>query len=240
MNERKKMSRSVIILITIIILIAFGILINTLVNNSSSRIQIPDEIIEVSPIFSNYIDEGTDFTIDQDNPDFKKTRNGEQLKYIVGKDIEPGTYTLYTDTGNPEIHLELGIIQSDFVNSKVGITESDSYFNLTLTPNTFDPFYNLLLSPGDVVEFKNIPDAEFSHRFVAQTDYVTYDHGLSGVFAYEVSTRDEQVNFAENDLYRAWFFTNENGYVFEESDGNEYQFEHSRGSYMIIDYRKSF
>ncbi|WOO86936.1 hypothetical protein RZE82_07410 [Mollicutes bacterium LVI A0039] len=138
------------------------------------------KISENYDLFPKEIPQGEEFTISPDNDKYIERLNSVDLMLVVGRDIEPGLYTIIYEGGD-----FLAIDQT----------------LVSFSPNEPGTYYNIPLVEGDTIKssYYSNESNEFTHVFKPQTDYVEYQDGYNGIFAYGRSNFNPNVEISAED-----------------------------------------
>lgn len=140
---------------------------------------------QYAPLLDLTIGQGTEFGIDQsDEAFYPNADGGVEASYIVGRDIEPGIYTL-TVSGDGYLNMDTTIHQ---------------YFDI---PNEGESsYYNIPLAKGDKIEITTFREGStVSLDLTVQDKYVEYEAGtgMQGIYVYGLSNFNSQVELDSDD-----------------------------------------
>lgn len=156
---------------------------------------------EYAPLLDLTIGQGTEFGVDQsDEAFYPNTDGGVEAAYIVGRDIDPGIYTL-TVNGDGYLNMDTVIKQ---------------YFNMPHDGKAV--YYNIPLVKGDKIEITTYKeDAKLSLDLAVQDEYVEYEAGtdMQGVYVYGLSNFNSEVEFNKDDYDTIL-------YVYPDADWGDY------------------
>lgn len=151
----------------------------------------------------------------------------QEINLVVGVDIKPGVYTIQSSGG-------VSVTQENAV---------ETYFDYFRKDNKY---YNVALMEGDTFDVDFFDDEYTPEDYItltAQSDYVDFKPGRSGVFVYGLNQFDSEVKF-DGDSYERIIY----GYNVPRSDkryeselylGEDVTLPGSPGSYFAVDYGES-
>lgn len=187
-----------------------------LTNYKFTNDDLPNDLASSGFEFNLNPSEGDIYTIDHTHPDFIKTRNGNELKLIVGNQLKPGVYTVSRE--------------GDDINIKI-----DFALNNNRSYNLDQPMHNIQLTTGDIIKINNpSTEREFAFTFANQSEYVLYEPGRSGVFVFGLSYFDPQIKFSSGVHHLTYCSGNETTTCDVKVDDSA-SFDSSPGAYFIID-----
>ncbi|WOO86935.1 hypothetical protein RZE82_07405 [Mollicutes bacterium LVI A0039] len=161
---------------------------------------------------------GEEFSISKEHEKFMEREDRVELTLIVGVDVKPGLYTI--DYSRKEaLNLDLRF---------------DNIF-----PISSGTYYNIPLFEGDKIEASfGVHTEDFTTTFIPQADYVEFEPGIAGVFAYGRSNFETQIEFDKSDYgkIRYRYYNKKDDYLnvfsFYEEDVTIYGVP---GSYFFIE-----
>ncbi len=157
------------------------------------------------------VGQGKDFTITETNEDlFVNSDGGLEGAFVVGRDIEPGVYTL-TVSGNGYLNMD---------------TTLRTYFDIPYEGENV--YYNVPLVKGDKIEINTFDTEEaVTIDLTTQSEYVDYvpDTGMLGVYVYGLSNFNPEVSLNKNDYNAVIYGYPKDGY--DDYMTSEYLYDQS-------------